>query len=370
MSVQELLRPIPPSRELPATKWLPPAGVRIISTDDHNLEALLLWEERLPNRWKDKAPKLYRDQSGALCFEAEGRSLIPRGVDEGVSSGLPGYWDLDEKIASMNAEGIDVSFLFHGITQGLNGLEDKELYWACIDVYNEWLIDYCRDHRDRLVPIAILPAFLKPEAARDYVGKIRQLGYKALQMPAFPRGIRYNSRSMDPLWAAIEESGIPLMFHVGAYVEFVGNGSVGANITRNLAPYRGLLGQLTFSGVFDRHPELKVVFCEGGATWVAQAIADMDYIVQTYHSQLKPKLGLMPSEYWYRQCYASFITDAAALRLVDIIGEDNIMWGADYPHAEGTWGYTNEMLKGMWDQLGPAAGAKFLSGNAAKLWSL
>jgi len=71
-----------------------------------------------------------------------------------------------------------------------------------------------------------------------------------------------------------------------------------------------------------------------------------------------------------RQCNTSFIADAAALRLVDIIGEDNIMWGADYPRAEGTWGYTNEMLKGMWDQLGPVAGAKFLSGNAARLWNL
>jgi len=370
MAIEELLRPIPPERTVPQEKWMPPSGVRIISTDDHNLEALHLWEERLPAKWQGRAPKLYRDEQGILRFEAEGRSLIPRGVDEGVSSGLPGYWDLDEKIASMDAEGIDISFLFHGVTQGLNTLEDKDLYWACIDAYNEWLISYVGAHRDRLVPIAILPAFLKPEAARDYVAKIQQLGYKALQMPAFPRGVRYNSRSMDPLWSAIEDSGIPLMFHVGPYVEFVGNGSVGANITRNLAPYRGLLGALTFSGVFDRHPELKVVFCEGGATWVAQAIADMDYVVKTYHTELKPKLGLMPSEYWYRQCYASFIADAAALRLVDIIGEDNIMWGADYPHAEGTWGYTNEMLQGMYQQLGRTAGAKFLSGNAAKLWKL
>jgi len=134
MPVQELLRPIPPERELPTKSWRPPAGVRIISTDDHNLEALHLWEERLTGTWKDRAPKLYRDEAGQLRFEAEGRSLIPKGVDEGVSSGLPGYWDLDAKIKSMDAEGIDVSFLFHGVTQGLNTLDDKELYWACIDV--------------------------------------------------------------------------------------------------------------------------------------------------------------------------------------------------------------------------------------------
>lgn len=370
MPTLELLRPIPPLRTPHAPDWRPPAGVRVISTDDHNLEPLHLWEERLPAKWKAQAPRLYRDANGALNLDAEGKSLLPKGVNEQVSGGLPGYWDIDEKIKAMDAEGIHASFLFHGVTQGLNRLEDKDLYVACVEVYNEWLIEYCRGHLDRLVPVAILPAFLQPEAAQAWVTQIQAQGYKALQMPAFPRGVRYNSRSMDPLWAAIQDSGIPLMFHVGPYVEFFGNGSTGANITRNLAPYRGLLAQLVFSGALERHPGLQVVFCEGGATWVAQAIADMDYIVRTYHTELKPQLGVMPSEIWRRQCHASFIVDAAALRLVDLIGEDNIMWGADYPHAEGTWGYTGEMLHDMWQVLGPQAGAKFLGGNAARLWKL
>src|SRR6185369_4402379 len=145
-----------------------------------------------------------------LKLDVEGKNLLPAGVDEQVSGGLPGYWDLDAKIKAMDAESIDASFIFHGVTQALNRLEDKDLYAACVDVYNEWLIDYCRDHLDRLIPIAILPAFLRPETADEYVQRIQRLGYRALQMPAFPRGVRYNSRSMDPLWAAIQESGIPL----------------------------------------------------------------------------------------------------------------------------------------------------------------
>lgn len=370
MSVEELIRPIPTKRVMPASKWMPPAGVRIISTDDHNLEALHLWEDRLPAKWRDKAPKLYRDADGALCLEAEGRSLLPKGIDENVSQGLPGYGNLEAKLASMDEEGVEVSFLFHGIVQGLNGLQDKELYWACMDVYNEWLIEYARPHQERLVAIAVLPTFLRPEATAEYVQNLKGMGYKALQMPAFPRGIRYNSREMDPLWAAIAASGIPLSFHVGAYVEFVGYGSTGANITRNLAPYRGLLGQLMFAGVFERHPELKVVFTEGGASWAASAITDMDYVYQNYYTELNPKLGMRPSEYWHRQCYVSFITDPVAMRLIDIIGEDNVMWGSDYPHAEGTWAYTNQMLEDMWNKLGPVAGEKLLGGNAARLWNV
>jgi predicted TIM-barrel fold metal-dependent hydrolase len=369
MNMHASLLPIPTRRPVPADSWRPPAGVRLISTDDHNLEPEHLWEERMPAKWKDRAPKFWRDGEG-LHLEAEGRSLLPLGIDEDVSGGLPGYSNLGEKIKAMDAEGVDTSFMFHGLLQGLNGVQDKELYWACMDTYNEWLIEYLRPYSNRLVAIAVLPTFHRPEATRDYVQKLRQLGYKAVQMPSFPRGIRYNSMKMEPLWSAIEESGMPLQFHVGAYVEFHGNGSLGANIARNLCPYRGLLGQLMFSGVFDRHPGLRVVFTEGGATWVAQALSDMDYIVRTYHGSLRPKLGMMPSEYWKRQCYVSFIADPPAMRLVDLIGEDNMMWGSDYPHAEGTWGYTGEVIRDMWNALGPVAGAKVLGGNAARLWNL
>lgn len=370
MSVLEVIRPIPPKRPLPEDKWMPPAGVRIISTDDHNLEPLHLWEERLPAQWRDKAPKLYRDGDGALCFEAEGRSLLPKGVDEGVSQGMPGYWDMDAKLASMDAEGVEKSFLFHGIVQGLNGLQDKDLYWACMDVYNDWLSELTRPHADRLIGVGILPTFHRPEATADYLQKMKALGYKSIQMPAFPRGIRYNSRSMDPLWKAIEDSGFPLTFHVGAYIEFHGYGSLGANITRNLSPYRGLLGQLMFAGVFERFPQLKVVFTEGGAAWAASAISDMDYIFKAYYTELNPKLGMLPSEFWRRQCYVSFMADPVGIRLVDLIGEDNMMWGSDYPHAEGTWGFSNEVMESMWNALGPVAGEKVLGGNAIKLWNL
>lgn len=369
MNMPETVLPIPTKRPFPTDSWSPPSGVRIISTDEHNMEMEHLWEENMPAKWKDKAPKFWRDETG-LHLEAEGRSLLPQGIDEDVSQGLPGFRNLDDRIKAMDAENVSAGMMFHGMLQALNGLQDTELYWACVDAYNEWLISYLKPYADRLVGIAVLPTFHKPEATHDYLQKLKDLGYKAIQMPSFPRGIRYNSMSMEPLWSAIEESGYPLQFHVGAYIEFRGNGSLGANIARNLCPYRPLFGQLVFSGVFDRHPELKVVFTEGGASWVAQAMTDMDWIFRTYNSQLRPKLGLLPSEYWRRQCYASFIVDPTALRLVDMIGEDNIMWGSDYPHAEGSWGYTGEMLEDMWNTLGPEAGAKFLGGNAERLWGI
>lgn len=361
--------PLPMYRNAPADSWKPPAGVRIVSSDNHNMEAQHLYEERLPAKWKDKAPVFYRE-GNKVVLRAEGRELIAPIGDDVINVGREGQWDPALQLKDMDAENVDATMVFHGMFQGLNALEDKELLWACVDVYNEWLIEYLKPYSNRMHGIAILPSFMKPETARDYMQKIKQLGYKGVQMPHSPRGIRWNSKDMYPVWAAIEESGLPLSFHAGAYKVFGGNGSMGANLTANLCPYRNLLGALIFSGALDRHPNLKVVFHEGGAAWVAQTLNDMDYIVATFGKQLSPKLSKRPSDYWRNQCFSSFMVDPVALRLVDIIGEDNIMWSSDYPHPESTFGFTGELLKQSYETLGPVAGAKFLGGNAAKLWGI
>jgi predicted TIM-barrel fold metal-dependent hydrolase len=361
------LIPVPVERKAPADSWKPPHGIRLISADDHHEEAEHLWEERLPAKWKDKAPKLWRDGHG-LHFEAEGRNLMLNNPVEDLLSEVEGFWDNEKRLQVMEAEHIEGSVLFHGRVQALNALQDKELYWACMDVYNEWLAEDLGPHADKLVGVAVLPVFLRPEAARDYMQKLKQLGYRAVQMPASPRGIRYNSRQMDPVWEAVQESGLPLSFHVGAYLEFSGYGSMGANIARNLSPFRPLLGQLMFAGVFERFPELKVVFTEGGASWVATAIADMDFVFRSYYSVLSPKLAQLPSFYWRRQCYASFMADPVALELVERIGADNMLWSTDYPHSEGVFGYAGEVAKEIYDKVGHDHAAKILGGNAAKLW--
>jgi len=363
--------PLPIHRTLPEHSWAPPPGVRIISSDDHAMEADGLFEDRLPAKFKDRAPILRNNyKTKEISFSAEGRSFLFPGLDTEIFMSLEGQYDARVRLAHMDAENISASLVFQGLFQALNGLQDRELYWACADVYNEWLLEYIKPAGKRMTGVAICPAFERPEAAHDYMQKLKDLGYRAVSMPHSPRGVRWNSKSMFPLWKAIEASGMPLSFHAGLYTFFQGNGSTGANLTANLCPYRNLFGALAFSGALELHPDLKIVFHEGGGAWVAQTLSDVDYIAATFSTQLKPKLSMRPSEYWRRQCHASFMLDPSALRLVDVIGEDNILWSSDYPHPEGTFGYTGELLKEAWETLGPVAGAKFIGGNAARLWGL
>ncbi len=373
MAVTEInVIPIPKDRVVPHNSWRPPADIRMISADDHNLEVDHLFEEGVPANLKDRAPKIWRDkETGLVHLEYKGRSYDPPGVGT-IGHECAGFWDRDERLRAMGSEGIEASVLYHGQLQALNGIigEDPEMYIACMDAYNEWLIDYTRPTNNRLIGVAMLSSFLKPETARDQMQKIKQLGYKSVQMPSYPKGVRYNSREMDPVWSAVVESGIPLSFHVTAFREFSGWGSLGANVARNMSPFRPLLGQLIFSGVFERHPDLKVVFAEGGIAWVADSVYSMDGVCRSYYTILKPQLAHLPSYYWKRNCMATFMDDPIGIELMDRIGADNVMWSIDYPHPESAYGRCGEIAKHIYDTLGHEKAKKVLGGNAAALYQI
>ncbi len=366
------LIPNPIDRIVRHDPWVPPADIRFISADDHLLEVDHLFEDRLPAKFRARAPKVWRDKaSGQVHVEINGRAFDPPGIGN-IGHECPGFWDRDERLKAMDGEGIQASVLYHGQAQALNTLiaEDPELYFACMEVYNEWVAEYTAPARGRLVGTAILPSFVKPETAHDQMQKLKELGFRTVQMPSYPRGKRYNSREMDPIWEAVVESGLMLSFHVTATMEFSGWGSLGANLNRNFSPFRPLLGQLVFSGVFDRHPDLQVVFAEGGATWVADTITGMDRVARCYHSILKPRLPQLPSYYWKRNCYATFMDDPIAMRLLDIIGADRVMWSLDYPHPEGVFGYAADVAKSIYDVVGHDNAKMILGGTAARLYKL
>ena len=107
------------------------------------------------------------------------------------------------------------------------------------------------------------------------------------------------------------------------------------------------LWQLIFGGVFERFPELRVAFTEQGADWIP---AMLDRLDEQYHSPFErgitDKLSFSPPGYWNRNCYvgASFMSRAEC-DVRDRIGVDRMMWGADYPHIEGTWPHSLDALR-------------------------
>ena len=145
----------------------------------------------------------------------------------------------------------------------------------------------------------------------------------------------YNDPIWEPFWAACEDLGMPLVSHGGAGDpnDLPGGMPVWINESREIA--RRPMHRLIFAGVFERHPDLKLVLTELPGDWWRVKLADMDSLGM-YGGGAD---GMKPSEYAKRNVFlgASF---QARFEAEDAIEHDywqNIIWGTDYPHVEGTW---------------------------------
>lgn len=107
--------------------------------------------------------------------------------------------------------------------------------------------------------------------------------------------------------------------------------------------------KMVASGALDRHPNLKVLISEGGATWVPFLGDRLLEGYRQHHMAVQPKLTRSPKEILYSQVYASFQHDETAVLAFEHMGYRNVMFGSDYPHMEGTFGHTQDTLKTLFD---------------------
>ncbi len=363
--------PWPNQRELPETTRPLPAGTTVISADSHWLETGE-FVDRMPAKYRDRAPRGMFNERG-FHMEIDGKSTDNPGMPSELIEGREGMWDAGIRVEEITREGVDQEILFPQRMLGVIRNEDFDYIQACMDAYNEMLAEFCAEQPGRLHGLALLN-YWNPERTEDELQKIKALGFKGVLMPSLPpphAKVYYNARSLEPMWRAIGESGLPLSFHVGETFDARGQGGLATTIVVAFQPFRRLFALLTFAGIFERNPGLKVVFTEGGISWVPSALFDCDKVYASFESEMSPKLAKRPSEYWFENCYATFIEDPSGLRQLDLIGVDNVMWGSDYPHPESAVGYTQQSLWDVFDATDAVEDAqKIVGGNATRLWGL
>ena len=128
--------------------------------------------------------------------------------------------------------------------------------------------------------------------------------------------------------------------------------------------FRQNWAQLTFGGVFDRFPGLKVVFVEAGLSWVPGMLHDADMVYNSFPTSVSPKLAHPPSWYWRAHCYATFMTDPVGLEMLHRIGAETALWSSDYPHQESTFGYTRGAIQAVFRAV-PLEQAQMILGKTA-----
>jgi predicted TIM-barrel fold metal-dependent hydrolase len=127
-----------------------------------------------------------------------------------------------------------------------------------------------------------------------------------------------------------------------------------------------VLTAVIFGGVLERHPRLRVVLGEAGIGWIPYVLWRMD---AEWEDQFKDlSLTMPPSEYWRRQCWATYQTDPVGLKLLDELGADKIMWGSDFPHPDGVWPDSREYVEREMGHLPADVRHKIVCENAARLY--
>lgn len=293
------------------------------------------------------------------------------------------------RLIDMDRDGADASVMY-GPTDPM-AIADPELRRYCYEAYNDWLTDFCAAKPDRLIGVPQL-SMEDPEFSRDELDRLaKKGGLRHVNILASRANPPVYDEAWEPFWALAEEVGIPIGFHLAVLVKktrLVEGDRDPANLVVSVAsrfaqepagmqllePMTGLI----FTGVLDRHPGLKIVMAEAGLAWVPGMIQGLDIWYQrtrdgrrlTSDSPINlPKL--LPSEYFHRQIWISFVDDPIGVKMVgSILDIDKVMFGSDYPHPASTWPHSQQVIEEQWQGVSPDVRQKIARDNARSLFGI
>src|SRR6266550_1399830 len=293
--------------------WLPP--------DLFTANASAAFSERVPYVTEGPRGKEWVTKNGSSFglmngMGSAGRPYIPgqiyrsdrmasTGLYDDGKNGIRRPTDPDLRLKDQERDGVQAEILY-GILGATIRIKDDEAAGEMLRIYNEWLADFCATHPDRYAGLACIPN----HDADAAIGEIERVARRGVA-----RGLEISRRHdmaplwdpwWNPVWDAVAASGLPLHFHT------IGGGN---------------------------RPDT---------------------------SKLDPKMP--PSEYWRRQCYATYQTDPIGIKLVEEIGERNIMWASDFPHPDGIWPDSQEYIQKELGHLPEDTRHKIVCENAAKLY--
>jgi predicted TIM-barrel fold metal-dependent hydrolase len=309
--------------------------------------------------------------------------------------------------------------------------KDKELALLCLQAYNDWVIDeWCAAAPGRFIPLALVPMWdgaLAGAEAERVIGK----GARAISFSMAPQNLDLPAIDdpdgfWDPLFSTVSDAGVPLCTHLGTGIsgkkvdedalfaemaKTMGADAAGAAVTaigmardpRVGGTLLQLAGQTTlvewlYSGNFDRYPNLRIALSENGIGWIPAVLQVADWMTEMSRSRItqpadpendplvspearelarasleaksaRARQERLPSEVFRDHVYGCFIHDPVGLKLLDVLGADNVMIETDFPH-NSTW-YPFSMPKAQ-ESLADVADDvrwKVLRGNAERVFS-
>ncbi len=363
-----------------------------------------------PGHYRDYLDPQYREQYQAnVKVQLDSARQMRRTMEieeinrkwrEGHERELTGAWDHEERLKVLSGDGIAVEVIFpDGLTEnnappfgaglgiGPRGGE-HETQWAGARAHNRWLAEFCQMAPERRVGVAVVPATWDVDEAIVETRWAKQNGLGSIMIPVMwtPHD-PYHHPKYDPLWATCQELEMPVNFHSGPAPQEEYWGAEGRVSEGRLEGGMGIFAceavwtvarPLTFfiwGGVLERFPKLKVVITEATTTWAPSFIEHLDERYFDWHVTAKlgnyrKHLSLSPGEYFRRNIrMGTFFGRREAERRAQS-GVECMMWGSDFPHPEGTWPQTHDMMLETFRGLPEDEIGAMLGENAADCYGL
>ncbi len=391
-----------------------PRHYRYVSADSHLEIDSQHWLARVPDKYRDLAPRLVRQTDGsdawligdtikrpaaaADLYGGKGRdAYIPF---NGRYEGTPGTGSAEQRLREQDQDGIDAEVLFPSQQGGpklWRRIESNDVYRAIVRSYNSWLAEeYCAVERDRLIGVGILPLGCELAHVIEELNYCDRAGFKTVLLQGFPSGKAYPTDEDDRFWSRALELNMPISVHVdldrtaerkGPLFKYPNESDdILKKLTHDLVDQVGRFGpvrgngsiaavQWVLSGLFDRFPTLRIFFAENQIGWIPFFLQAADVRYDRHHRWAERLLGLKPlprppSEYIREYFYWGFQFDRVGVELRNKINVDRLMWGSDFPHQESDWPESLKIIDKNFAGVPSEERHKMACGNAVEFFRL
>jgi predicted TIM-barrel fold metal-dependent hydrolase len=386
---------------------------RIISVDDHVVEPPDLWSSRLPDRFRERGPRVVRE-TGILdpvthqWTPAADGGLADVWYYDGLRSPLnrlsaavglgelgfghttfdeihPGSWKQKERLAAMDENHVDASICFPNTLPRFCGqtfmeADDKELALLCVRAYNDWIIDeWCAgDGHGRLIPLTLVPLW-DVELAVAEIRRSAELGSHAIAFSENPHPLglpSIHSQAWDPMFAACEDTETVVCMHIGSSSKMPQTSPDAPFIVSSTLTFQNAMGSLidfVFSGTLERFPKLTIAYSEGQIGWMPYVFERMDKLwEERSDNSFGTSLAERPTSYLDGRVVGCIFDDETGLANRDRIGMDKITFEVDFPHADSTYPDTERVATEICRNAGLNDDEiyRLMRGNAIKAFGL
>ena len=396
----------------------------IVSVDDHVLEPPDLWQRWLPQRFRERGPRIETGpwemvegttatratRSGWNAFRVAlsgpdtdwwvyedlrvgtliGNASVGRPADEITSGPIryadmrPGCYDPKARLADMDANHCERSLCFPTFPrfcgQTFLWASDKELALACVLAYNDFMVDeWCGDSGGRLIPLCIIPLW-DGQLAADEVRRNAARGVRAVTFSELPATLGLPSIHdvngyWDPFFQACDETGTVLCIHIGSSsIVPITSEDAPPSVQISLTTINSQLSlsDWLLSANLVRFPNLKIAYSESQIGWMPYQLERLDTLWRKGNSlmEIDPRITEPPSHYFRDRIYGCFFEDDFGIASHDHIGIDQITFEVDYPHQDSTWPDTRAYAEKAMAVLNQQQVNKVVRENAIRLFGL